>query len=819
MPLVTTTHTFTKLGFRTMPIAGAKLVRDNDGKKQLLNIDKQPMSFNDAMPSNWTQVYGKSRTKHKDTLLGGLICGELQDLQDNEIEVIALDCDNQAAWDLFTALDPDYLFRFKSVGKPGGTVIYSMPEELRDMAQYSVKTDTMHFEYMARRASGANAMVYLPTAANETKENISRGAELEEPPQQVIELIKLMKPQPVLAPPVSTATASINLPFNAPLAKQFVLDCKDAAESPLPYGRLEVTPLVERVFSIFTPKKFRNATHYQEHKWLHPNSQEIMQHGAWSEYIVGVSAIVGADPSIDAELYTDFMQAINAQIDDPMKPERFLTEVISPMVSQKAQAHGKPIWKYNEKWDQTSHTIVNQYGETLEYYTLETAANRFVEYNHTSKELLEIQGVRSLRDQIYSKDTDPEQEVPAASIVKKLKLVRVEESIKMPLGIFTDNAGHTILNTAEPTLALRILRNPELLSEKVTEDNHYVQAFNVFLAHIVNSDPLAIKFMKQVIAYHGKHLNNIPVILYMVGTGGAGKSHFAHFLELIFGTNATSRPSAAQITSKFNDFLENTALLVLSETNDSAVREQEGIKAVLKTVTGEKTIDIESKGKAVRTGVPVFALPILLANEPWYEEDAADRRLFSIMPKFSMTESKLVSAFEKQHGVRIVDFIEAGIKSGIISKYLSTFCPKRLPAVPVTEDKQLLSLEQKDPIMVVKNLVASKNYYKLFDLMEEYNVDIFFTCMDSPKTRDKNALYKNQLVELVKGLRGENTFMISDSAISRAFTPRWLPAISMQYRPAAGNNFAKKLGYVKWAVDIAEPYEAWKLSKLEGDEI
>jgi len=818
MPLVTTANTFTKLGFRTMPIAGQALVRNNEGKKLLLNVDKQPLSFTDAMPSNWTQVYGKSRTKHKDTLLGGLICGALEDRQENEIEVIALDCDNQQAWDLFTTLDPEYKFRFASIGKPGGTVLYELPEELRSMSQYSIKTDSIHFEYMARRESGANAMVYLPTSANETKANIDRGAELYEPPQQVIDLIRLLKPRPVVINQVSTATASINLPFNAPLAKQFVLDCKDAAKGSEPYGKLDMVPLVERVYSIFTPKKFRSAQHYQEHKWLHPNSDEIMQHGAWSEYIVGVSAIAGSDPSIDATLYTDFMQAINAQIDDPMPPQRFLTEVISPMVMQKAQIHGKAIWKYNEKWDQTSHTIVNQYGETLEYYTLENSANRFIEYNHTTKELIEIQGARSLRDQIYSKDTDPEQEVPTAAIVKKLKLIRVDNSIKLPLGIFTDNAGHTILNTAEPTLALRVLRNPALIAEDVTEDNHYVQAFNTFIAHIVNSDPSAVKFMKQVIAYHGKHLNNIPVILYMVGTGGAGKSHFAYFMELIFGSNATSRPNAKQITSNFNDFLENTALLVLSETSDAATREQEGIKAVLKVVTGEKTVDIEAKGKAIRPNVPVFALPVLLANDPWYEEDTADRRLFSIMPKESMLESKLIIDFEKQHGVRIVDFIAEGLKLGIISKYLTKFCPKTLPAVPYTADKQLLSLEQKDPIMVVKNVVANKNYFKLFDLMEEYNIDIFFTCMDSPKTRDKNALYKNQLTELVKAIRGENTFMLSDAAISRAFTPRWLPAVSTQYRPAAGNAFAKRLGYVKWCVDIAEPYEAWKLSQL-GDEI
>jgi len=801
-----------------MPINGKELTRGPDGKKTILADDGSTLAFAQAMPANWTTKYGAARAKHRNSRLGGLICGALTDKEETELEVIALDCDNQQAWDLFTALDPDYTFRFKSIGKPGGTILYILPDKLCKLTQYSIKTDSIHFEYMAKREGGANAMVYLPTGANKTKESILKGSELTAPPEAVINLIRLLKPQPVPINSIVASTTSTNLPFNAPLVKQFVLDCKDAAVEPAVFGILDVVPLVERVYSIFTPKKFRSAAKYQEQKWLHPNSDEVMLQGSWSEYIVGVSAIAGSDPSIDVELYTDFMQAINAQVDDPMPAKRFLTEVIQPMVNQRSSIAGQPIWKYNEKWDQNSHTIVNQYGETLEYYTVESAANRFVEYNHATKELIEIPGVRSLRDQVYSKDTDPEQAVPAASLVKKLKLIRVEESIKLPLGVFTDSCGHTILNTAEPTLPLRVLRNPQLITEKVDEENHHVQAFNVFVNHIVSNDPAAALFMKQVIAYHGKHLESIPVIFYMVGIGGAGKSHFAHFMEMFFGSNATSRPSAVQVTSRFNDFLENTALLILSEISDSALREQEGIKSILKTVTGEKTVDIETKGRPVKKNVPVFALPVLLANDPWYKEDNADRRLFSIMPKSTMLESEPVLEFERAHGIRIIDFINEGIRSGIISKYIASFCPRHLPAVPLTQDKQDLSIEQLDPIMVVKNVVAGQNYWKLFDLMDEHSIELFFTVMDSPKVRAKNNIFKNQLVELVKAMRGDS-FLLSDNQISLAFTIRWLPLKAKQYRPRADNALAKRLGYVKWELPVHEPYEAWKIKRLEGDDM
>jgi len=814
----TTVHTFTNLGLRTMPIGQTNVIlaRDEHGKKQIRSGDKT-LSFNDVMPANWTNVYGRARTEHNNTPLGGLICGQLTAKQKDEVEVVALDCDNAQAWELFTALHPDYKFKFKSRGKPGGTILYLLCENLLSLHQYSIKNDTIHFDYMARRESGANAMVYLPTTANETKEPIEKGAELDYAPKQVVDLLKLLKPRPV-AVQQATNTLESNMPFNAPLVKQFVIDSKAVADGAGVFGKLDETPLVERVYRIFTPLKFRAAKHYTDRKWLHPNSEEVVMLGSWSEYIVGVSAIAGSDPSIDPELYADFMQAINAQVDDPMPPKRFMDEVVSPMVLQKSSIQGKPIWRYNEKWDQTSHTIINQYGENLEYYTLENAANKFIEFNHSNKELIEIQGARSLRDQIYSKDTDPQQECPAANIVKKLKLIRLEESVRLPLGIFTDSHGHTLLNTAEPSYSLRVLRDPSCYTETVDESNLYVQAFNIFIDHLVNSDAAANLFMKQVIAFHGKRLENIPVILYMVGVGGAGKSHFAQFIEQLFGSNTTSRPSAAHVTGRFNEFLVDTAVLILSETNDASNREREGIKAVLKTVTGEKTLDIEPKGRPVRRNVPVFALPILLANEPWYQEDSADRRLFSIMPKSSMLESKPIEEFEQRHGLRIIDFITEGIKAGTIAKYISTFCPKVLPAVPLTEDKQLLSMEQSDPIMVVKNIISSGNWFKLFDLMEEFNATLFFTCMESPKLRDKDSIFKNQITELIENMRGTDTFTLTDATISKAFTIRWMPNQAAQYRPRKDNPLAMKMGYIKWRLNVRKPYEDWKLAKLTDGE-
>ena len=819
-----TTHTFTNLGFRTMPIGskGYKLCRDEKGKKQILNADNQVIEFKTAMPPNWTMQYGKQRQAHADTALGGLICGALDKKQADEVEILAIDCDNQAAWDLVRALDPSYLFHFESVGKPGGTVVYELPEELRDVPQFSINNGDIALEYMAKRKSNINAMVYLPTSSNLTKKQIAKGAELTQPPAMVISLLKSLEPKEVAAPTVIQDVTSTLLPFNAPLVKQYVLEAKAASDGQ-GYGILaRDLKLGEKVYKIFTPKKFRDTLAYKTRGWIHPNNLELLELGSYSEYIVGVSSIAGADPSIDVELYIEFMQAVNAQLDDPFPADRYLAEVLNPMTAGRAKINGKPIWRYNENWDQDSHTLVNQYGDQLEYFAHEEAPNEFIEFNHTSATVLKVSSISALLDRVYTMDSAPGTDKPSRSIVKKLKLVREENSVRSTPGIFVNKEGRTIINTEKPTMPLRILRNPELYPAVVDSSNLYAQAFDVFITHLLEGDKDSINFMRQLLAYHGRHLESIPVIIYMVGVGGAGKSQFAYILEMLFGSNTTRRPSAQQLTSRFNDFLENCAILVLSETSDTSYAAQDGIKAVLKTVTGERSIDIETKGRPLKPNVPMFALPVLLANEPWYREDTADRRLFSLMPSQTLLTSKPVVEFEAQHGVRVVECIVEGIRNGAVPKYLSQFCPERLPPVPFTKFKQDMTDVQDDPVSLVKSLLVNEQHDKLFDLLETHKIEDFFYLMNSDcAPLLKRYYYSEHLIELVKEMR-EGGVYPSDKEIRKTFTGTRLLEIKSRYSRntrGAGPNSYKKVGLHRWEyLELPETYEAWTLASLSEED-
>lgn len=805
--------------WRVFPIAGGSgnLMKRYPNKKKYIEHNGKELSFSKAMPSDWLADYSKIRRKAKYIELGGVICGKLDNLEEDEIELIALDCDSKQSWDLFDNINPDYKCKTLSVGKEGGTIFYKLTEELEEVKQYSIKNTGFDFELMTKRASGVNSMVFLPTVANKTKEPMSEDDinAITPPPLQVIAILRILEPKKELVQLTETGKDNTLLPYNQALVDYFVTNSKANAINNAMFGHVEVNAKVQKIYKTFTPRAFRGAPHYKREKWLHPNSNELLEFGSWSTYIVGLSAIAGADSSINAELYTDFIQAVNAQIDNPMDSKRLLAEIIVPMVSSKSKINGQPIWKYNRLWDSESFSIINQYGENIEFYVLENFSNTFLEYNHTTQHVVEIKGIKALRDQIYVKNTDAEQAAPAQNVVKKLKLLQLNNSIKKPLGIFVDPDGKATLNTKEPCYALQVLRNPDIHSSMPGEDNLYIQAFNIFLEHLLDKDVISIEFMKRLIAIHGRQLKAIPVIIYIIGIGGSGKSIFADFLEKLFGTNATSRPTTQQVKSRFNDFLIDTAILIMSETSDSEIVDQKGIKAVLKTITGENALNIEGKYKAINENIEMFALPVLLANSPWYQEDDDDRRLFSMIPKTKMIDSEPILDFERQHSIKITTLILEGIENGTISKYISTFYRKELGEVPTTKDKLMLSEEQKDPISVVKALIAYGEFHKLFNLFEEHDIDCFFTFMELPQKVDKEAIYKGHLIELCKAVRGEN-YGVSDSFISKQFTALWQPNRCRQFRPSPTLNktVAKKMGYLKWDFGLFDHYERWKTESL-----
>ncbi|HEC26706.1 MAG TPA: hypothetical protein ENI67_04770 [Gammaproteobacteria bacterium] len=572
--------------------------------------------------------------------------------------------------------------------------------------------------------------------------------------------------------------------YLAPLANRFV----DLSLRGGVFTKKELCGITREVLRTFTPVSFRNDEHYEKHGYLLSIDNPL-------GYMCGVAAIAGADQSINVSLFTDLMQAINIQISGVTTKQLLI--IIKNMVNGLSCINGHPVWAYNKDWNRKTYSIVNQYGEILEYFIIENQSSKFIEYNQTINEIVQMPSLSSLREQIYIKSELSD--MPPATIVKKMKLIRVVDSVKLTTGHSCDDRGHSILNTIKPVFSLQVLRKPYYFN--VIIEKTYIEAFDCFLKHLIG-DNASIVFLKQLLAYHGKHLTNIPVILYVIGIGGSGKSHLAYMIEKLFGSNTTSRPSVAQIANKFNDYLYNTSVLILAETGDSSATAREGIKAVLKSITGERTIDIESKGLPIRCNMEIFALPVLISNEAWYNSDVNDRRLFCIAPKKTMNNSNGINIFENEHHCRIIDVIMEGIKKGIIAKHLTKYCPKELPEVPQTEAREQLIKSQlfgkkSNHINIIKELMENGHYIQLFNLMDKYNVELFFKRMDS--SLPLNYFYQNELKELALRMGATN---------NKGFALPWLRSRASNI-PNKTHPLVEQLGQMRWKALIKIPYFSW----------
>ena len=129
---------FIELGWHTVPLSGT-LERLADGTKTVPGFEK-----------NWREHYTSTKND-KATALGGAITGKCSN-------IIAIDCDNTAAFSLISSLDPDYKEIFVSVGKGNeicGTYIYEYEPELTD-------TFSIHNAVLSLDIYTDNGFIYLP---------------------------------------------------------------------------------------------------------------------------------------------------------------------------------------------------------------------------------------------------------------------------------------------------------------------------------------------------------------------------------------------------------------------------------------------------------------------------------------------------------------------------------------------------------------------------------------------------------------------------------------------------------------------------------
>lgn len=619
-----TLQPYIDLGWNTVPLKGS-LERNEDGSKTIPKFE-----------AGWKERY-HNEINEQPADLGGVITGEVSG-------IMAIDCDNEQTWKIFRALDPDYDFALISRGKgyPAGTLIYKYDQELSD-------TFTVHDGELDLDFYSDKGFIYLATAANKTKiPLVTPLPELQTIPLSTKILLKQLTKRAGSTTAMSSHNNILTANCLAPVIEQFTT-------------RQEFTP---GLFKVITPKDFRDLPQYQENGYLHPND---IPDGRGSEYLMKVSAILGADVSVTEELYATAMVQINGLFESPLATSRLEKTILDPMLSKSAAVGGVPIWKYDSQWSEHRLILSGKRQVTIElafddlrntYYCINSAAETFTSFNRDGDLMAYIEAVAV---------STPKK----LEIKRSLPLVQVCSIPNLPFG-FSPGGDPTarLLNTFKQTPELMVFNNPESYADRYKRPTTILRYLESLVPDELMRDYL-VRFTKTKLTT----FNYSPVVLYFMGVHGSGKDLFVGLFETILGKVA--RPTTKEFLEMFNGWMLDTYIVQLDEYGNqlTSMKEREETLGRIKTYTGKQVIQI----RQMRTDGFMYkhhATFIMTANRNPLMLEEGDRRIAFFQTPNVLTDQKWV---KDMGGVaEMYDKIQEEIKD--FCYYLATEVPLLNPS-------------------------------------------------------------------------------------------------------------------------------------------
>lgn len=668
---------FIDLKWHTVPLNG-ELKRLANGKKSLPIFEE-----------NWKERYTKDFNT-KATALGGALTGSASD-------IIAIDCDNTVTYNMFRALDPEYKFHFVSKNKKNklgedqtaAIIVYKYSDEVPE--NFILKNNVIELDFYSN-----GGFIYLPTSANKTKQSFSL-CELKEAPAEVIALLKSIKPVRITKAEESLRDKNWQNHLGPQIAN-FVRAKK----------------IIPSLFKILTPKDFRDLDEYQTKGFLHP---EDVPEGRGSEYLSKISAILGADVSIDIDLYIEAMETINDFFYEPMPKTRLSATIVEPMVEERASVDGKPIWQYDEMWQDGKLQLVSKRNEIIDtfydpkrlnYYAADIMSGNVKSFNREADFTSYIETI--------SIDSPTKREIK-----QMVPLVDVVSTPAKPFGFFVKK-DENMFNTFYPSEALAVFKEPALYTAKYSRPETTLQ----FLETLVPDNYMRnylLKFIRRKL----DTFDYSPVVLYFLGVPGAGKDTFVKILERIIGFNALGRPTVKEFLEMYNGWMLDKYFVQLDEYGNQLTRfdDKENALGKIKAYTGKEQVQI----RQMRTdGFPhVHAITfIMTANKNPLFIEGNDRR----MALFDCP-NKLADQIWVQHAGGVTEVLRQVEKETLdFTYYLATevdnLSADAYQTPPDTADKKKLIASKFGASQRLAFLLANKMFAEVEELVKEYDAPNVF---------------------------------------------------------------------------------------------
>lgn len=531
-------------------------------------------------------------------------------------DLVVIDCDDlkstQAIDSLLTTTQDSYIV----ISDKGEKHFYFLPTDYyRSSRIYRTsrikagqKIDVLH---------GPGCYVFASCALNTTKHDHQGSLQqLTEIPDNIVDYLvsQLSDSQQSYTGDYSPVTS-----YLAPLAEQ----------SLSLYARSSDYRDIRTLMQLITPIAFRDdmAPDY------HPDR---VPHGMGIEYLKGVRAKLGRDPSINIELATEIITLISQRFWSSPLDNKALRNITEDLTSR-TYPDGRPVFVYDP--DATSMPLIsmNGYPYMPLYRTLD---DEFVIAKINGQVEL-IKGMNNFKKAVTSKNfslmfdkTIIKTQSAIQRVTENLETVKIFNLPHSQPGIFDDH-GTLVYNTYVPTKYLSIIRGDYM--EDQTYQNNSTPTIDNLLYNVTMDHPADSRMthkLEQFIAHKLKTLDYSPIVFQLMGNRGTGKGSLMTLLNII--TNSTARTKLNANNSQFN---ADTASKMFLNEDEGFVTSN--LVNSLKELSGNKEIRIEGKGKdaiMVRNiGTYIFS-----SNQAQLLAETIDDRRFVTLSSF--TAEKLVVA-------------------------------------------------------------------------------------------------------------------------------------------------------------------------------
>ena len=685
---------FINAGWHTVPLKG-ELKRLESGKKTL------PI-FESEWRKKYTQEFNNERVP-----LAGAITGA-------KSGIIAIDCDNQVTYELFKAMDPTYSFHFVSKGKPegGGTIIYSYTDKV---GGFKLVTEAIALDFYADEG-----FIYLPGESNHTKESW----------EGVVEL-------PVLRDIPATILATLQA-FKSKVADHTVSKTNEQKRS----ISNRLAPLLEvfvkngqydpALFKIITPYSFRDLPSYVSKGHLHPND---VPDGRGSEYLSKVSAIIGADISVNVELYTKTIMLINSFWKTPMEKTKLLATVINPMVEERATIDGQVIWQYDAHWEKMGFIATSINGDYLESFYDDVKGVYYL-INYTVPYVRVFNEKRSVTNTIKTLLGRALTEVQYDS-TKQIIRTTLNPSLE-----FGHMEGTDRYNLFRQTQELSVLNNPLPYKSQYARPNTIISYFE----SLIPDDRMrmyVLSFLKTKFTT----FKYSPVVLYLIGKPGSGKDTMVNIIRRIIGDEYVAKPDTKVFIEQYNGWMLDKFFIQLDEYGNKLSRhsDKQEVLGKIKAITGSSEMQIRAMRSDGFNYKHCISF-IMTANTNPLPVEADDRRF-----AFIKTPNKLeIQDWVKEQGG--ISAVQDRIKEEVMDfcYYLGTEIPTlkfdEYVIAPMTEDKERLMLDSMPAAEQITYYIANSQFALLKELADEYGIK------DFDENWERNRLEDSKIEELYSAM-------------------------------------------------------------------